>query len=82
MKKLHVLMKTFIVIFCILLTFCFSNWELAVNAAVSYDEKIYSTVNLNENFDDDTVIIIMDKSISVRNKEYDTSFFGQILLKK
>lgn len=47
----------------------------------NHEIKTYSQATVDENFDDDCVIVVMDKYISEINKIYKNSFFGSIPLK-
>ena len=53
-----------------------------VYASNFYQEKIYCDVNIEESFDDDSVIVIMDKSLSEVNKVHSVEFFGSHLIKE
>ena len=59
------------------------NFSLAMaedKSRVAYEEKIYSTATITDEYADDCVLVTMDKSISEINKVYDKSFFGDIEL--
>ncbi len=45
---------------------------------LSKEEKIICTANINDDFDDSCVLVILDKSISEINKRHDKSLFGNI----
>lgn len=73
--------RIFIVLFVFLITLTFVNANIVLNAATpsdlyNDDEKIYTNVSIDEEFDDDSVLVVMKKSISEVNKEYDMKFFG------
>ena len=40
------------------------------------DEKIYSTATIDQNFEDDSVLVVLDKSISEINKTHELSLFN------
>ena len=44
-------------------------------ADFNFDEKIYSTVSIDEEFDDSSVIVVLDKIISGINKVHNPDFF-------
>lgn len=87
MKIKNKLAKTFIYI-CVLLlglffslTFISGNIVLAnemksVKSIVSLD-KVYSNAKINDDFDCDSIIVVLDRTISGVNKRHDPSFFGK-----
>ena len=65
-KKISKFISGFIIIILFTLFFSFSNKNFSVIVNANSDirnEKIYSEVNINENFDDSTVIVVLDKNI-------------------
>ena len=48
---------------------------------VLYEETIYCDITLENEFDDDSVIVVMDKYTSGINKQYPKAFFGDIGIK-
>lgn len=81
MKKKRIIYKSLIVIFLISLCTIFSNASIVINATGqsglnNSNEKIYANVSLDEDFDDASVLVVMNKNISEVNKEYDMDFFG------
>jgi hypothetical protein len=45
---------------------------------VQWEEKIYWDGTIEDNFDGNTVLVVMDKNIGGVNKVHDKSFFGDI----
>ena len=73
--------------YLLVLTILFSTWlfpnkEFVVKATNCYDEKIYAEIDIDEEFDDDTIIVIMDKLLSEKNKIHSPVFLEVTLLKK
>ena len=60
----------------------FPNKEFVVKATNCYDEKIYAEIDIDEEFDDDTIIVIMDKLLSEKNKIHSPDFFGSDIVKE
>lgn len=84
-KKISKLILGFIIIILFTLFFSFSNKNFTVIVNANSDirnEKIYSEVNINENFDDSTVIVVLDKNISEVNKIHDFDFFEGVSISK
>ena len=84
-KKISKFISGFIIIILFTLFFSFSNKNFSVIVNANSDirnEKIYSEVNINENFDDSTVIVVLDKNISEVNKIYDFDFFEGVSISK
>lgn len=42
------------------------------------EEKIYCDATIEQDFDDSSVLVVMDKSVSSINKTYDEDFFGDV----
>lgn len=81
MKKKRIIYKILIVIFLFSLCTIFSNASIVINSTGqsglnNSNEKIYANVSLDEDFDDASVLVAMNKNISEVNKEYDMDFFG------
>ncbi len=77
----RIINKILIVIFIFFVCLIFSNTSIVLNAATLSDlnnsnEKIYTNVSLDEDFDGASVLVVMNKSISEVNKEYSMDFFG------
>ena len=53
------------------------NNTIITYAKENYDTKIYSDFNINDDFDEETVIVIMDKLLSKKNKIHSIDFFGK-----
>lgn len=84
-KKISKFISGFIIIILFTLFFSFSNKNFSVIVNANSDirnEKIYSEVNINENFDDSTVIVVLDKNISEVNKIHDFDFFEGVSISK
>ncbi|MCL1903529.1 MAG: S8 family serine peptidase [Oscillospiraceae bacterium] len=43
-----------------------------------YEPKVFSKADIDQDFSDDTVLIVMDKSVGAINKVHDKKFFGDI----
>ena len=56
--------------------------SLVVDASEQYDPKIYYTFSENEDFDDDTVIVVMDRLLSQKNKIHSPDFFGDNIVQQ
>ena len=84
-KKISKFISGFIIIILFTLFFSFSNKNFSVIVNANSDiknEKIYSEVNINENFDNSTVIVVLDKNISEVNKIHDFDFFEGVSISK
>ncbi len=73
--------KILIVIFLFFICLIFSYTCIVLRANTqsnlnNSNEKIYTNVSLDEYFDDASVLVVMNKSISEVNKEYSMEFFG------
>lgn len=52
--------------------------NIKINASESYSdmsEKIYANVDISDDFDDSSVVVILDKSISGINKVHNEHYF-------
>lgn len=79
MKK--IINKFFIILVVFFVSLIFFNVSISLKAASNSElnygsEKIYTDVSINEEFDDDSVLVVMKKEISEVNKEYSMDFFG------
>ena len=52
------------------------NVSFAESVVLMREEKIYCEVTLQDHFDDDRVLVVLDKYISEINKPYSSDFFG------
>lgn len=48
------------------------------NVAEEVEEKIECTATVEDDFDDSSVLVVLDKKTSEKNKVYSTSSFGDI----
>ena len=88
MKNLKIkLTQLVIVILSLLLAFAImhvflGSYSISAFATESktqaFEAKIYSQVSLDEEFDDSSVIVVMDKRTGGINKRHDESLFGNI----
>lgn len=66
----------------IILVCCYFGDKLLVNASQYYSylstEKIFANVELNDDFDDSSVIVILDRNISGINKSHDSTIFRNL----
>ncbi len=81
MRIKRIINKILIAIFVFFTSLVFFNTSIVLNATTESDlnksnEKIYVNVSMDENFDDASVLVVMNKSISEVNKEYSMDFFG------
>ena len=71
------------IIFCIVLLalfgiIFFNACDEPQDTIIPYDEKIYWKGTIDDDFDDSTVILVMDRNYSRINKVHKKSFFGNI----
>jgi hypothetical protein len=45
---------------------------------INYESKVFCNATIEQDFSDDTVLVVLDKNISQINKVHDISFFGDI----
>ena len=76
------IIKNILFLLCFFLIFLLFTNETFTFAHVNSDniieEKIYSNVSIDDNFDNSSVLVVMKKEVSQVNKVYDGSFFGDI----
>lgn len=71
------LSKILVCIIFSLIFFIIFDYKIAVSAKTQFDDKIYSSVTIDENFDDESLIVVLDKEISSQNKKHTKDFFKQ-----
>ena len=75
MKQLNIFKRITILLLVFVLTFVILNKPIYLLASTSdvhlSTEKIHAYVDLNDNFDDSSVIVVLDKNISGVNKKHD-----------
>ena len=52
--------------------------SLAEETENEYEEKTYSNLTVEDDFDDSCVLVVMDKSVGGINKVHNEDFFGDI----
>lgn len=52
--------------------------ELSIVKGQEFEQKIYSKVTIDDNFDDSSVLVIIDKKIGTLSKESQRSFFSNV----
>lgn len=76
------IIKNILFLLCFFLIFLLFTNETFTFAHVNSDniieEKIYSNVSIDDNFDNSSVLVVMKQEVSQVNKVYDGSFFGDI----
>lgn len=75
-KKIYVLTLTIIVVTITLLIFC-SNITTAKAFAMEnniFEQKIYSTLDIQDDFDTSSILVVLDKNISALNKLHNHLF--------
>lgn len=76
-NRLHRTIKR-IILFVVSLLLLFGNSAITTKAYNYFEEKIICDANIDDNFSEDTVIVVMKKSTSEINKKYGEDFFGNI----
>lgn len=72
-----VIKKFFIIVLLFSFGIAVSSSKITVNASSQlYDEKIYCELDDNIEFENDSIIVIMDKLLSEKNKVHSLNFFG------
>lgn len=77
--KSYIFIVGFIVTFALTITISLDGIALASSNDKDikrYEPKIYCDLDINDDFDDDSVIVVLDKSISEINREHKLEFFG------
>ena len=54
---------------------------VADNIAIYVDNKVYCSATIDDAFDDDSILVVLDKGISELNKAHEKSFFGNVAIK-
>ena len=69
-----------VVLLLVLWTAVFSKnyLSLAEETENEYEEKTYSNLTVEDDFDDSCVLVVMDKSVGGINKVHNEDFFGDI----
>ena len=69
-----------VVLLLVLWTAVFSKnyLSLAEETENEYEEKTYSNLTVEDDFDDSCVLVVMDKSVGGINKVHSEDFFGDI----
>jgi len=50
----------------------------AASSGIQWEEKVYCEVSIDDPFEDNSVLVVMDKNVGGINKWHDKSFFGDI----
>ena len=75
-KKISIFIMLTIIL-CVTLSFSV-HYVLAEETENEYEEKTYSNLTVEDDFDDSCVLVVMDKSVGGINKVHNEDFFGDI----
>lgn len=78
-SKFLIIIIAIISLFAILIANLTQNVSFAIAMEIDapqYEDKIYCTTTIEDEFDDDCVLVVIDKYNSEINKKYDLNFFG------
>ena len=75
-KKISIFIML-VMILCVMISFPV-RYVLAEETENDYEEKTYSNVTIEDDFDDSCVLVVMDKSVGGINKVHSEDFFGDI----
>ena len=75
-KKISIFIML-VMILCVTISFPV-RYVLAEETENEYEEKTYSNLTVEDDFDDSCVLVVMDKSVGGINKIHSEDFFGDI----